>query len=58
MQRKIIRPLLTCRAVRLRHRFNRKFNYLTGRFGALFCTGCGRCSRACLMKITISGSDK
>ncbi|MBI5809692.1 MAG: 4Fe-4S dicluster domain-containing protein [Deltaproteobacteria bacterium] len=42
------------RAVRLRHRFNRKFNYLTDRFGALFCTGCGRCSRACLVKINIT----
>lgn len=42
------------RADRLRHRFNRKFNYLTDRFGTLFCVGCGRCSRACLVKINIS----
>lgn len=42
------------RGERLRHRFNRKFNYLTDRFGALFCVGCGRCSRTCLVKINIS----
>ncbi|MBI5887543.1 MAG: 4Fe-4S dicluster domain-containing protein [Deltaproteobacteria bacterium] len=42
------------RSDRLRHRFNRKFNYLTGRFGALFCVGCGRCSRTCLVQINIS----
>ncbi len=42
------------RADRLRHRFNRKFNYLTGKFGALFCVGCGRCSRTCLVRINIS----
>lgn len=42
------------RAERLRHRFNRKFNYLTDRFGALFCVGCGRCSRTCLVRINIS----
>lgn len=42
------------RAQRLRHRFNRKFNYLTDKFGALFCVGCGRCSRTCLVNINIS----
>ena len=42
------------RAERLRHRFNRKFRYLTDRFGALFCVGCGRCSRTCLVKINIA----
>jgi len=42
------------RASRLRHRFNRKFRYLTDRFDALFCVGCGRCSRACLVKINIA----
>lgn len=42
------------RADRLRHRFNRKFNYLTDKFGALFCIGCGRCSRTCLVRINIT----
>lgn len=42
------------RAERLRHRFNRKFRYLTDKFGMLFCVGCGRCSRACLVKINIT----
>ncbi|MBI5642388.1 MAG: 4Fe-4S dicluster domain-containing protein [Deltaproteobacteria bacterium] len=42
------------RAERLRHRFNRKFRYLTDKFGTLFCVGCGRCSRACLVKINIT----
>lgn len=42
------------RAERLRHRFNRKFRYLSGRFGSLFCVGCGRCSRACLVRINIT----
>lgn len=42
------------RAARLRHRFNRKFRYLSGRFDSLFCVGCGRCSRACLVKINIT----
>jgi len=42
------------RAKRLRHRFNRKFNYLSERFDALFCVGCGRCSRTCLVEINIS----
>ena len=42
------------RASRLKHRFNRKFRYLSGRFSALFCVGCGRCSRTCLVKINIA----
>lgn len=42
------------RAERLKHRFNRKFNYLTEKFGELFCVGCGRCSRTCLVKINIA----
>ena len=42
------------RGERLRHRFNRKFNYLTDRFGALFCVGCGRCIRTCLVRINIA----
>jgi ferredoxin len=44
----------SARSARLRHRFNRKFNYLADRFDALFCVGCGRCSRTCLVEINIS----
>jgi len=36
---------------RLRHRYYRKFQYLMTRYGRPFCTGCGRCSRACLAHI-------
>ncbi|MBI5586967.1 MAG: 4Fe-4S dicluster domain-containing protein [Deltaproteobacteria bacterium] len=43
------------RSERLKHRFNRKFRYLSDRFSALFCVGCGRCSRTCLVKINIAG---
>lgn len=42
------------RSARLRHRFNRKFRYLADRFKGLFCVGCGRCSRTCLVRINIS----
>ncbi|MBI3755615.1 MAG: 4Fe-4S dicluster domain-containing protein [Deltaproteobacteria bacterium] len=41
------------RAERLRHRFNRKFQYQVDRFGGLFCVGCGRCIRTCLVHINI-----
>ncbi|MFQ5735814.1 MAG: 4Fe-4S dicluster domain-containing protein [Thermodesulfobacteriota bacterium] len=44
----------TTRAARLRHRFNRKFRYLSDRFDHLFCVGCGRCSRTCLVRINIA----
>ncbi len=33
---------------RLRHRFLQKFSYMPGRFGEVFCVGCGRCERHCL----------
>ncbi|MDI7274638.1 MAG: 4Fe-4S dicluster domain-containing protein [Anaerolineae bacterium] len=36
---------------RVRHRYFRKFQYLMTRYGRSFCTGCGRCSRACLVHI-------
>ncbi|HHT9126112.1 MAG TPA: 4Fe-4S dicluster domain-containing protein [Candidatus Brocadiia bacterium] len=39
------------RANRLRHRFNRKFNYLMTKYGQPNCVGCGRCSKVCLVKI-------
>lgn len=42
------------RAERLRHRFNRKFQYQVDKFGGLFCVGCGRCSRTCLVNINIA----
>ncbi|MBI5886980.1 MAG: 4Fe-4S dicluster domain-containing protein [Deltaproteobacteria bacterium] len=42
------------RGARLRHRFNRKFRYLTDVFNAPFCVGCGRCIRTCLVNINIA----
>lgn len=39
------------RGERLRHRTNRKLNYLNEKWGESFCTGCGRCIKACLTKI-------
>lgn len=39
------------RAERLRHRMMRKFQYQVERYGGLFCVGCGRCGRACLVDI-------
>ncbi|MFO7984906.1 MAG: 4Fe-4S dicluster domain-containing protein [Desulfatiglandaceae bacterium] len=38
---------------RVRHRWHRKFLYLYRRFGRAYCTGCGRCSRACTADINI-----
>ncbi len=38
---------------RVRHRWHRKFLYLYRTFGRPFCTGCGRCSRACTADINI-----
>ncbi|MEJ2165483.1 MAG: 4Fe-4S dicluster domain-containing protein [Desulfobacterales bacterium] len=38
---------------RVRHRWQRKFLYLYRRFGRPYCTGCGRCSRACTADINI-----
>ncbi|HID60524.1 MAG TPA: hypothetical protein EYP46_01525 [Hadesarchaea archaeon] len=39
------------RGARLRHRTNRKDFYLFEKWGRTFCTGCGRCGKACLTKI-------
>lgn len=39
------------RGARLRHRTNRKDWYLFEKWGKSFCTGCGRCGKACLTKI-------
>ena len=38
---------------RVRHRWHRKFVYLYHDFGRPYCTGCGRCSRACTADINI-----
>jgi ferredoxin len=38
---------------RVRHRWHRKFLYLYEQFGRAYCTGCGRCSRACTADINI-----
>lgn len=38
---------------RVKHRWHRKFLYLLNQFGRPFCTGCGRCSRACTADINI-----
>jgi sulfhydrogenase subunit beta (sulfur reductase) len=37
---------------RLRHRINRKFNFLMKKHGQSACVGCGRCVRACLAEIS------
>ncbi len=38
---------------RVRHRWQRKFLYLYTQYGQPFCTGCGRCSRACTTDINL-----
>ena len=39
------------RSGRLRHRTYRKLNFLFEKWGESYCTGCGRCVKACLTKI-------
>jgi len=39
------------RSSRLRHRFYRKGKYIREDYGRVGCVGCGRCVRACLVKI-------
>jgi ferredoxin len=41
------------RGQRLRHRFNRKFNYLMTKYNTTFCVGCGRCTRSCPVNIDV-----
>jgi sulfhydrogenase subunit beta (sulfur reductase) len=41
------------RGGRQRHRYMRKFNYLYEKYKKYFCTGCGRCSRTCMAKISL-----
>jgi len=38
---------------RQRHRYYRKFQYPVKKFNKYFCTGCGRCTRACMAKINL-----
>ena len=41
------------RSARQRHRYMRKFKYPVDKYSRYFCTGCGRCSRACMAKISL-----
>ncbi len=41
------------RSARQRHRYYRKFRYPVDRFARFFCTGCGRCTRACMADISL-----
>lgn len=46
------------RGARQRHRFNRKFKYPLEKFYRSFCTGCGRCTRACMAGINLKDTLK
>jgi len=46
------------RAERQRHRFYRKFKYPLNKFYRSFCTGCGRCTRTCMAKISLKDTLK
>ncbi len=46
------------RAHRQRHRYYRKFKYPLDKFYRSFCTGCGRCTRACMAKISLKDTLK
>jgi sulfhydrogenase subunit beta (sulfur reductase) len=41
------------RDARQRHRYYRKFKYPVDKFNRYFCTGCGRCTRACMSEINL-----
>ena len=41
------------RSSRQRHRFYRKFDYSVKKYNKFFCTGCGRCTRACMADISL-----
>jgi len=41
------------RGSRQRHRYYRKFAYPVEKYHRFFCTGCGRCSRACMTGIKL-----
>lgn len=38
---------------RQRHRYYRKFKYPVAKYNKYFCTGCGRCTRTCMAKISL-----
>lgn len=46
------------RSARQRHRYYRKFKYPLDRFSRFFCTGCGRCTRACMARISLKETLK
>jgi len=41
------------RSERQRHRFFRKFKYPVEKYYRFFCTGCGRCTRTCMARISL-----
>lgn len=41
------------RGARQKHRYFRKFKYPVERYSRYFCTGCGRCTRTCMAKISL-----
>ncbi len=41
------------RNARQRHRYFRKFKYSVLKYNKYFCTGCGRCTRTCMAKISL-----
>ncbi|MBD3380087.1 MAG: Ni/Fe hydrogenase subunit beta [Candidatus Omnitrophica bacterium] len=41
------------RSSRQRHRYYRKFDYPVRKHDKFFCTGCGRCTRTCMAKISL-----
>lgn len=41
------------RSMRQRHRVYRKFKFPVDKFNRFFCTGCGRCSRTCMVGINL-----
>ena len=41
------------RDARQRHRYFRKFKYSVLKYNKYFCTGCGRCTRTCMAKISL-----
>jgi sulfhydrogenase subunit beta (sulfur reductase) len=41
------------RGDRQRHRYRRKFLYSFQKYGRYSCTGCGRCTRSCMAKISL-----
>lgn len=41
------------RNARQRHRYFRKFKYSVIKYNKYFCTGCGRCTRTCMAKISL-----